>query len=106
MLPKDVFGLRCAFPNDQVKVTFAKGKPPPITVQWYRSVKNDEYERIQGATGLSYLPNADDINNQLGVACLPCSGKQPLGVSYFQVLPPVQLDPEMGRIFRGLVAQA
>jgi hypothetical protein len=85
-------------------VSFAEGKPPPIALQWYRGRAGEPFERIPGATALTYMPTADDVNFQVGVACLPCSGQQPLGVSHFQVNPPVQLDPDLAAIYKGLVA--
>lgn len=66
-------------------MSFAEGKPPPIALQWYRGRAGEPFERIPGATALTYMPTADDVNFQVGVACLPCTGQQPLGVSHFQV---------------------
>ena len=45
-------------------------------------------------------------SRQLGVACLPCAGSQPLGQSHFCVTSPVLIDPEMGKIVKGLVANS
>ncbi|KAK3261378.1 hypothetical protein CYMTET_29711, partial [Cymbomonas tetramitiformis] len=87
-----------------VKVTFAKeGKPPPISVQWYRAKPGEPFEKIAGANELVYNPNADDIKCQLGVACMPCRGNRPLGVSYFRVTRPVEVDPKLGQLVHELI---
>jgi hypothetical protein len=60
----------------KLRITFAEGVEPesvPLAIQWYRATDKGRFERIKGATGMAYLPNADDMMTSLGVACLPCT---------------------------------
>ena len=64
-------GGACSSDLLEAKVSFAEGKPPPIALQWYRGREGEPYERIPGATALTYMPTADDVNFQVGALSLP-----------------------------------
>ena len=74
----------------KIRITFAEGVDPesvPLAVQWYRSKSKGRFERIKGATSMAYLPNADDMMTQLGVACLPCTAETGQVGSHLQTEP-------------------
>jgi len=51
------------------------------------------------------MPTADDINAKVGVSCMPCKGKVPLGPSYFGFTQQIEVDPELGALVKSLVNQ-
>eukprot|EP00899_Mesostigma_viride_P019030 jgi/Mesvir1/27128/Mv20802-RA.1 len=98
----------------RISLTLSKGSSPvlspsvPLRVQWYRSKSGAPFVRIPGARGMAYLPNADDINARVGASCIPCApdGVTPLGPTFFAATRPLLLDPELGKIVKGLLGNA
>jgi hypothetical protein len=75
-----------------------------LTRMMKRRNKSECCVLASGANGLAYVPTADDAHCQLGAACLPCAGSQPLGQTHFCVTPAVLIDPEMSKIVRSVPA--